>query len=156
MIGPTTQPRPRMWKSPVSTHCNKILGIRRLEATVRNPGNLQKKVFARHIMTGTSNEASDLLISHWQKGTTLPVLPESLRPYDNASGYEIQRHVLRLTKHPLFGWKIAATSAAGQNHINVSRPLAGRILRERVTELGAPVPRMHISEIHTSTSHETC
>ena len=92
-------------------------------------------------MTGKSNEASDLLIDHWQKGTTIPLLPESLRPTDNAAGYEIQQHVLRLTKQPLFGWKIAATSAAGQNHINVSRPLAGRILQERVTKLGEPVPR---------------
>ena len=28
----------------------------------------------------------------------------------------------------LFGWKIAATSEAGQKHINVDGPMAGRIL----------------------------
>ena len=32
----------------------------------------------------------------------------------------------------LFGWKIAATSAAGQKHINVAGPMAGRILSETV------------------------
>ena len=32
----------------------------------------------------------------------------------------------------LFGWKIAATSEAGQKHINVAGPLAGRIFAERV------------------------
>jgi 2-keto-4-pentenoate hydratase len=32
----------------------------------------------------------------------------------------------------LFGWKIAATSIAGQRHIGVDGPLAGRILEERV------------------------
>ena len=32
----------------------------------------------------------------------------------------------------LFGWKIAATSEAGQRHINVDGPMAGRILPETV------------------------
>jgi len=32
----------------------------------------------------------------------------------------------------LFGWKIAATSEAGQKHINVGGPMAGRILSETV------------------------
>ncbi len=32
----------------------------------------------------------------------------------------------------LFGWKIAATSEAGQKHINVDGPMAGRILAETV------------------------
>ena len=32
----------------------------------------------------------------------------------------------------LFGWKIAATSEAGQKHINVDGPMAGRILSETV------------------------
>ena len=41
---------------------------------------------------------------------------------------------------PLFGWKIAATSKAGQAHINVDGPLAGRLLRERAFESGATVP----------------
>ena len=40
----------------------------------------------------------------------------------------------------LFGWKIAATSAAGQAHINVTGPLAGRLLRERAFDTGAALP----------------
>ena len=36
----------------------------------------------------------------------------------------------------LFGWKIAATSEAGQKHINVAGPLAGRIFAERVVPDG--------------------
>ena len=42
------------------------------------------------------------------------------------------------TASPLFGWKIAATSVAGQKHINVTGPLAGRLLREKVVDLSAP------------------
>jgi 2-keto-4-pentenoate hydratase len=40
----------------------------------------------------------------------------------------------------LFGWKIAATSVAGQRHINVDGPLAGRLLREKTFESGAELP----------------
>jgi CRP-like cAMP-binding protein len=36
----------------------------------------------------------------------------------------------------LFGWKIAATSEAGQKHINVDGPMAGRILAETVIQDG--------------------
>ena len=42
------------------------------------------------------------------------------------------------TASPLFGWKIAATSVAGQKHINVTGPLAGRLLREKVIDLSKP------------------
>ena len=41
---------------------------------------------------------------------------------------------------PLFGWKIAATSKAGQAHIAVDGPLAGRLLAEHVFESGSRLP----------------
>lgn len=98
-----------------------------------------------------AKEASDVLTNHWQKGTTLSGLPSELRPATIAQGYEIQSHVERLSKSPLWGWKIAATSLHGQKHINVDRPLAGRILLERVTPHGETVPlgsnRMLVSEL---------
>src|SRR4029453_12783000 len=51
----------------------------------------------------------------------------------------------------LYGWKIAATSAAGQAHIAVDGPLAGRLLRGRVVANGGTVPagpnRMAVAEI---------
>ena len=51
---------------------------------------------------------------------------------------------------PVAGWKIAATSSAGQKHINVGGPLAGRILAERVHPDGAALPmtgnRMAVAE----------
>jgi 2-keto-4-pentenoate hydratase len=37
------------------------------------------------------------------------------------------------------GWKIAATSEAGQKHINVDGPIIGRILRSRLLSPGANV-----------------
>ena len=57
-----------------------------------------------------------------------------------ADGYAVQATLERRSGAPLFGWKIAATSVAGQKHINVDGPLAGRLLAERAFESGATVP----------------
>jgi 2-keto-4-pentenoate hydratase len=84
--------------------------------------------------------ASDLLYRHWREQTRLDALPEELRPQTRAEGYRVQACIEDYTKEPLFGWKIAATSAAGQAHINVDGPLAGRLLAERVIEDGGACP----------------
>ncbi len=42
----------------------------------------------------------------------------------------MQAQLEKTSREKLFGWKIAATSEAGQKHINVAGPLAGRILAE--------------------------
>jgi 2-keto-4-pentenoate hydratase len=70
----------------------------------------------------------------------MPDLPSSVRPRTREEGYAIQAMLETRSKHALYGWKIAATSKAGQAHINVDGPLAGRLLRERVLEPGAVVP----------------
>jgi len=85
-------------------------------------------------------EASDVLWDHWQSGRRLSMLPERLCPRTRAEGYAVQAGLDARTAAPLFGWKIAATSAAGQAHIGVDGPLAGRLLRERVRQLGEEVP----------------
>ena len=84
--------------------------------------------------------ASDLLWEHWEHGTRTDGLPERLRPSTREEGYAIQARLERRSRHPLFGWKIAATSRAGQAHIAVDGPLAGRLLRERVRGPGESVP----------------
>jgi 2-keto-4-pentenoate hydratase len=94
--------------------------------------------------------ASDLLFGHWRAGTVLDALPDGLRPATRAEGYAVQAHLEARSLSPLFGWKIAATSAAGQAHINVDGPLAGRLLAEMVAEDGAALPfganRMRVAE----------
>ncbi len=87
-----------------------------------------------------AEKASELLWSHWQEGRRLAELPAQLRPATRAEGYTIQAELERKSATSLFGWKIAATSAAGQQHIGVDGPMAGRILAERVRDAAAPLP----------------
>jgi 2-keto-4-pentenoate hydratase len=76
--------------------------------------------------------AARTLYEHWRAGTKLANLGESQRPRDRAEGYAIQAALEKHSTGRLFGWKIAATSEAGQKHINVEGPMAGRILPETV------------------------
>jgi 2-keto-4-pentenoate hydratase len=76
--------------------------------------------------------ASRTLHDHWRAGTKLGGLEAALRPRSRAEAYAIQGKIENHSKTRLFGWKIAATSEAGQRHINVDGPMAGRILSETV------------------------
>ena len=94
--------------------------------------------------------AAELLWRHRCEGTVLSGLPEALRPNDHAQGHAIQADLPAVAGQGVVGWKIAATSLAGQAHINVSGPLAGRILSGSVFEPGAALSlagnRMRVAE----------
>jgi 2-keto-4-pentenoate hydratase len=83
---------------------------------------------------------SNLLYGCWMKGEKIAQLPPEMRPASEEDGYAIQALLESRSAFPLFGWKIAATSPAGQAHIQVSGPLAGRILRERLIDDGGACP----------------
>ncbi|GLR96313.1 MULTISPECIES: 2-keto-4-pentenoate hydratase [Bradyrhizobium] len=84
--------------------------------------------------------ASEVLVGHWRDGTKLDALEARLRPQNRADGYAIQAELERRSSGTLFGWKIAATSEAGQKHINVTGPLAGRIMSDTVIADGGTAP----------------
>jgi 2-keto-4-pentenoate hydratase len=84
--------------------------------------------------------ASHTLRDHWRTGTKFAGLEPSQRPRDRAEAYAIQAEIERSSAAKLFGWKIAATSEAGQRHINVDGPMAGRILAETVIADGGIAP----------------
>ena len=88
--------------------------------------------------------ASDLLWQHWNAGTLLDRLPDALVPATRAQAYAVQALLEQRSAHPLYGWKIAATSLAGQKHIGVDGPLAGRILSEKVIAEGAACDLTHV------------
>ena len=95
-------------------------------------------------------QAAQLIWSHWQSGQVLSALPESCRPLTIAQGYATQAQLPIVSGRGVVGWKIAATSVNGQVHINVSGPMAGRLLSGQVFESGATVPsagnRMRVAE----------
>jgi 2-keto-4-pentenoate hydratase len=98
----------------------------------------------------SAKAASDLLVRNWRDGTVLEALPADLRPATRLEGYLVQAQIEKLSKQPLFGWKIAATSVAGQKHIGIDGPIAGRLLAEMVDRGGDTVPfganRMRVAE----------
>jgi 2-keto-4-pentenoate hydratase len=93
--------------------------------------------------------ASRTLQDHWRAGTKLNALDHSMRPRDRIEGYAIQAELAHPSREKLFGWKIAATSEAGQKHINVAGPMAGRILRETVIADGG-MASMHGNEMRVA------
>lgn len=95
--------------------------------------------------------AASILWDAWQAGSALEHLPADCRPADALHGFRIQTELVRLSGQPILGWKIAATSAAGQRHIGVAGPLAGRLLADRVLSSGSTLSlahnRMRVAEV---------
>ena len=85
-------------------------------------------------------QAAALLWQTWQEGQRIDTLPAALQPADRTQGYAVQAEIERLTGQARCGWKIAATSTAGQAHIGVDGPLAGRLLPQSLCPAGAAVP----------------
>lgn len=83
--------------------------------------------------------AARLLAFHWKEGRHLDALPESCRPADAAQGRAVQALWAGIVVDRIAGWKIAATSEAGQRHIAVGGPLAGPVFQRHVMGPGAVV-----------------
>ncbi len=90
-------------------------------------------------MMPNTDGAASILWQLWQQHTRIDELPPDCRPVDRAAGYSTQREIVKYSGQPVVGWKIAATSAAGQKHIGVDAPLAGPLLANSVLENGATV-----------------
>jgi 2-keto-4-pentenoate hydratase len=91
--------------------------------------------------------ASRAISGHWRAGTKLRALNAAQRPQTREEGYAIQAELEKSGK--LFGWKIAATSEAGQKHINVAGPMAGRIMADTLIPDGGTAS-MHGNEMRVA------
>ena len=80
--------------------------------------------------------AAEQLWQAWSAGLLLDGIDADVRPHDLDEGYEVQR-ALDALAGPSVGWKIAATSAAGQQHLGVSGPMVGRLYRSQARIDGA-------------------
>jgi 2-keto-4-pentenoate hydratase len=83
--------------------------------------------------------AAKMLWENWRQSSRIQTLPKLLQPANRAEAYAIQVRLADFAGQTIAGWKIAATSSAGQAHIGVDGPLAGRLLTERVLENGAVI-----------------
>lgn len=81
--------------------------------------------------------AAEQLAGHWRDRKHLDALPEGCRPATLDDGRAVQALWAEVLGDRIAGWKIAATSIAGQRHIAVSGPLAGPVFASRVHGDGA-------------------
>lgn len=99
----------------------------------------------------TIRDAADFIRELWQNEQRCAGLPKELLPKSRSDAYRIQEFHEVVSASPLVGWKIAATSVAGQKHIGVEGPLAGRYIAERVVQSGGAVPfgnnHMRVAEV---------
>lgn len=86
------------------------------------------------------NEAARIIWGAWSAGRRISALPDECRPESLDEGYAIQRAVAAQSGSGTIGWKLAATSKAGQAHIGVDAPLAGRLLECKAYRDGDRVP----------------
>lgn len=104
-------------------------------------------------MTSTyETQAAAAFLYNLQKaGQRAASLPPQLAPASRASAYLIQAEVERQSAAPVQCWKIAATSVAGQKHIGVDGPLAGRYMTEFIVPSGGHIPfgnnHMKVAEV---------
>ncbi|MGC1443487.1 MAG: fumarylacetoacetate hydrolase family protein [Burkholderiaceae bacterium] len=95
------------------------------------------------------NRAAQVISDCWQDGTVIDSLGAD-SPTTPADGYAVQALLAQLRNETVVGWKIAATAEAGRQHINVDRPLAGRLYESIVFGNGARVAlganRMGVAE----------
>ncbi|MBM3821291.1 MAG: hydratase [Verrucomicrobia bacterium] len=83
--------------------------------------------------------AAECIWQAWTEERRIDAIPESFRPRSRAEGYAVQRQLAEVSGQATLGWKIAATSQAGQAHLRVDGPLAGRLLAGRVGADGASI-----------------
>jgi 2-keto-4-pentenoate hydratase len=86
-----------------------------------------------------SRRAAALLWDRWRAGDRVDALPPELRPSTVAQAWPIQAALTELAG-PRIGWKIAASSTAGQQHIGVPGPIAGPLLEPGALRSGGGAP----------------
>ncbi|MBR46912.1 MAG: hydratase [Rhodospirillaceae bacterium] len=91
-----------------------------------------------------AREAAALIWRNWSSHSRIETLPESCRPSSVREGYAVQAALEKLSGWQPVGWKIAATSIAGQQHIGVDGPLAGRLLDGKLHRAGDELPAAHL------------
>ncbi len=86
-----------------------------------------------------AKRAAETIWGLWKAGAVINELSPKYRPVTIEDGQIVQQFYAELSGSPIAGWKIAATSQGGQNHIGVNHPLEGPYLRSKTYESGATI-----------------
>jgi 2-keto-4-pentenoate hydratase len=81
--------------------------------------------------TAQLQQAVNELLPAWHEHSRIEEITAACRPQSRSQAYALQQALFDACHEAPLGWKIAATSQAGQQHIGVSGPLAGRLLQSR-------------------------
>ncbi len=96
------------------------------------------------------DRAAEVIRHSWSTEGVIDYVKGDLWPDTPEQGYQIQSLIAGLRGEPVVGWKIAATAIAGRDHINVDRPMAGRLFPSICHQDGAVIPfgrnRMAVAE----------
>lgn len=96
------------------------------------------------------DRAADTIYQCLRQGNAVDYVKSNLWPDTVEEGYAIQTALHQRMGGAIKGWKIAATAVAGRAHINVDRPLAGRLLSSMCHADGTRLPfgsnRMAVAE----------
>ena len=86
-----------------------------------------------------AERAAEVLWRRWQSGSSGSALPEEIRPTTLSEAWAVQVAFTRMAGGGM-GWKVAASSPAGQRHIGVSGPIAGPLIAGGLRQSGDMVP----------------
>ena len=75
------------------------------------------------------HRASEIIWNAIKNEKRIECLPKEIAPTSRNDAYQIQKNYKVFTDYEHIGYKIAATSIAGQKHINVSSPIAGMLFK---------------------------
>ena len=110
---------------------------------------MSRDEFIQEVNMNSEAEAFRLLSDCFTSGKLIDCLPKQLRPKSYEQAYSIQSKQDEFSTSRI-GWKIAATSKAGQAHIGVNEPLIGRLNSKMLVKQGRPVSlwsnRMKVAE----------
>ncbi|MGI5131880.1 2-keto-4-pentenoate hydratase [Pseudonocardia sp. CA-107938] len=87
----------------------------------------------------STDACAELIWQAWTTGERMAALPAEIRPADADAAWRAQRALDQRAGHR-YGWKIAATSLAGQAHIAVDGPLPGPLYERFRHEPGDVLP----------------
>jgi 2-keto-4-pentenoate hydratase len=90
-------------------------------------------------MSDVSSGAADIIWKAWTTGERIDGLPEPVRPADAVAGMAVQLAIAERAGVS-YGWKLAATTLAGQAHIGVDGPLPGLLFERFRHETGDVLP----------------